>query len=370
MSTRFGTTFGVVERFIKVETHVRVLTYGKSSEAVDKVRKALSGMRQEIGDNNEIIYPSLNSIVTSISSLRHMQTELEGALKPTMIKVLPMLEDINQCIRMLSSGVADGPSRTEPGELTVLLASVILKVLDNINSYDLWCAACVLHPGLSSFSFIPLHLSNASKLRGESLVQRMMSEYQPSISQRTVQPKPKAEITPSGGNLGSASWSLVNKISFITSNIDDNSDEYEKYRSTSLSAEEKYILQHDDGLFQYWLRKQEAFPVLYRVAMRIFISPASSSSIERDFNLLKLIIEPTRRSLKDDIIEALAQVRDEYRALDSLDDQPFNSIKFILKRSTFLKYRIQYTVLQNELMNCMSLICPYYVMLTRMSDTD
>lgn len=201
MSTRLDTTFDVVERFIKVESHVPVLTDGKTSEAMHTVRKALFGMRQEICENNEIIYPSGNAIVTIFSPWHHMQKELEGALKPKKMKVIPILEDIKKRMRMISNGVADEPPLTTPVELTVLLHSFTLKALDNINTHDLWCAPCVLHHGLSSFSVMPLHLSKAEKLLGEALVQWMMSEYQRSISQPTVQWKPTAEITPGGGNL-------------------------------------------------------------------------------------------------------------------------------------------------------------------------
>lgn len=80
------------------------------------------------------------------------------------MKVLPMLEDLKQKMTVLSSGIATEPDLRKPHDLTVLLARTTPHYLNEILVHDLWCASCVIHPGLKCFSFMNVTDGNAAKL--------------------------------------------------------------------------------------------------------------------------------------------------------------------------------------------------------------
>ena len=225
-----------------------------------------------------------------------------------------MMENLKQKLTLLSSGIASGPSLPMPHESTQLLAKCTLQVLNDITVHDMWCAACLLHPGLTSFQFMPVQAGRDAKMLGEALVQRMLSEYQPATQQTPT--SNACSIEPIGGTLGTSSFSLGNQMSFTVTSA--RIDDYSRYKDIvhTLNAEERRLLRNDDSyIIEFWLQKLDLLPVLSRIALRVFLTPASSSPSERDFSQLKAILDPERTALKDDIINALSYVRDEMKPL-------------------------------------------------------
>ena len=127
-------------------------------------------------DDNKIFFPALKAIVKCFSPQRHAQTELEAAYKPTLFKVLPMIDDIKQRMTILSSDICSGPEFRPVHELTSLLARYTLKSLNDIPIHDLWGASCVIHPGLSSFSFMSASNASHCKLIGIALAKKILNE--------------------------------------------------------------------------------------------------------------------------------------------------------------------------------------------------
>lgn len=76
-------------------------------------------------------------------------------------------------LTLLSNSVSTGPTLERVHELTSVLARETLLSLNFI--YDnLRCAACVMHPGLSSFNFCSATVGKDCKTRGEALIRRML----------------------------------------------------------------------------------------------------------------------------------------------------------------------------------------------------
>ena len=195
-------------------------------------------------------------------------------------KVLPMLENLKQNLSLVSSGVSTGPNLEKHHELTILLSRVRLKYLDEIPMHDIWCASCVIHPGLSSFSFMPPSRAKLARSLGESLVSQMISEIAP-VHQHVDRDETsqRVEITPTGGNLGSSLRSLATNMSFL-SRAQSDTDELTSYKSLVISPEEKRLLSDDAGIVELWLNRVETFPNMSKVALRLCITPASSASSE------------------------------------------------------------------------------------------
>lgn len=73
--------------------------------------------------------------------MRHAQTELESSLKLTLVKVIPMIEEIKGKLVFLSPGIVNSSSLQSPSEFTQLLAKHTVEVLNDVKYYGVWCNA-------------------------------------------------------------------------------------------------------------------------------------------------------------------------------------------------------------------------------------
>lgn len=117
----------------------------------------------------------------------------------------------------------------------------------------------------------------------------------------------------SSNSLGQSKWSLAEKMSFLAA-PKGQSDYLSCYISLTLSeSETQALLQNDGGIVDFWVGQKEMFPHLHAAALRILVTPASSSPIECDFSILKLTVTPRRNRVKEGIIDATSQVKSEYQ---------------------------------------------------------
>ena len=312
VETRFGTTHDVVVRFLKSFNLVVDIIDHYHGDSAKKMKKNLSILTKEKDDDDSEVFPALQAICDVFSLLRHAQTELQASQKPTLMKVLPMLEDIKQRLLLISNSITHGSSLVTPHKFSSKLAKVTLSKISEMTMHDMWFASCVLHPGLRSFSFMPSGKARESRAIGEALVEKMVSEYQPTQLSEKQPTALAADVVPDGGNIGEQHWSLSNKFFFLDNQTSGNS-ELSIYLSSGTTSAEQSLLQRDEGVIDFWLRKKPGYPILAKVALRVHVTPATNASSERDFSGLKGIIDPNSTCLKDDIVEALAYVKDEHK---------------------------------------------------------
>ena len=112
--------------------------------------------------------------------------------------------------------MAVGSDLTTPNEFIIMLAKSTLKVVDSIPLHDAWCAACFVHPGLSTFSFLSNSQAKLALSYGEAVLAAMISGNSHKNNNTPEKPSTttETEICVVGGNLGSSSWSLSNQMSF------------------------------------------------------------------------------------------------------------------------------------------------------------
>jgi len=167
-----------------------------------------------------------------------------------------------------------------PHQFTKLLASQTLQVLNQIQYHDVWCAACVLHPGLLSFNFCSREIAKSCRSIGENLVRRMISDSNNKSTENddscTVGGQSTQAITSVTGDLGQTAWNLSNKMSFLTSKKADV-DEVSKYLNMALSHSEIEVPKKDDGIIDFWLSQSNNFPNLHKHAIRLHTTPATST---------------------------------------------------------------------------------------------
>lgn len=294
--TRFGTTFDMVERFLLASSDVVRIIESSDQEAA----KSASEVYDAIKCINST-FPSFQAIVTCFAPIRHAQTLLEAAETPTIMLVLPAVEDIKRKVQMIANGVRQGPLFSPVSPEDQSLASSTLAALDRIVLHDFWAASCLLHPGLRTLSFVHNTTVRAElKAKGKRLLQSLFNKAVQSSNITTAQVPTSSAIAPVGTTLGSSSFALASCMSFLDCSTDN--DELTSYFEDSVSTCEKEMLKTNDGVVDYWLSKQRAYPTLSKIALRIIAVPASSASSERDFSLLKIAIGKQKCNSKDDII--------------------------------------------------------------------
>lgn len=101
--------------------------------------------------------------------------------------------------------------------------------------------------------------------------------------------------------LGSSPWSFSHKISVLTMRR-LSTDEASSNISLCLNKDEKYMLQTDGGVIDFWLAKKHSFHNFHYIALRISTAFASSASGERYFSALVLAVSQVSSHLKPHII--------------------------------------------------------------------
>lgn len=317
VSTRFGSSYDVVCRFLKSFQQLQGIVKAGSGDTFDKIQNYIDQLQVD-GTDASSSFPALEAIKFVFAPLRHAQTELEASSRPTLMKVIPLLEDVKGKLICLSSGIISPTTLEAPHEMVQLLAKHTLTQLNEIVYHDLWCAACFLHPGLKTFNFCSRSVASNCRALGEALVRKIVSgtseshplgeERQGTFSNTSLQ----QPISGVGGTVGTSSWNLSMKMSFLTS-CNQSSDEVSDYVSIVLNESDIKLLQNDDGIITFWLNRRSTFPKLHAFALRVFITFASSTASERDFSELKLSVPNGSSRLKDDVINAKLKVRSAER---------------------------------------------------------
>lgn len=78
---------------------------------------------------------------------------LEAAESPTVMMVLPALEELNGKLKIILNGVRLNPDFNTVPTMDESLAFEALNALHRIIYYDMWPAAFMFHPGLRGLLF-------------------------------------------------------------------------------------------------------------------------------------------------------------------------------------------------------------------------
>ncbi|KAI0558044.1 Zinc finger BED domain containing protein [Gracilaria domingensis] len=310
IETRFGTVFGVVERFLKSSKNVASLIARKDSEPA---KKAFDSLITETTIEGDIVYPALEAIVTCFRPICHVQKQLEAQNKPTMHLILPMLEQLETQQKQISNGMVKGPNFQMPHVLSQQFAKVVLQFLSQIEIHSLWIAGSLLHPRMRSLSFVrDTAKRNVYRGKGSVLVKRMLRNYD-KVEKKGNEIVATDVVAPK--ELGTDSFCLSDMFD-VADTSEGDIDSFEKYMSrkfplsiskplkTSASDED-----HGTKLIRFWINQEAHYPDLSKVALRIYATPVSSSTSERNFSAVNRILTAERSRLKSDVIEDMLYLR-------------------------------------------------------------
>lgn len=325
VETRFGTTHSVVQRFLKSADKVGEIIARKDSETATAAFRDLD--RHYTVDGN-VSFPALEAIVEAFKPIRHMQTAFEADLEPTMHLVLPMLSSAKTQIRRLQSGMAQGANFVTPHRMTQELCGLVLAELEKLEVHDLWIAACLLHPRMRSLSFISdMEERRVLKMKGTVMIRRMAKKYHKSALQRETGGESNTErdeLRLRQNTLGEHSFRLEDAFDMPEFDASE-SDTLTKYMGKRFSRPVLEGVSNRGGLIKFWVGQEHIYPDLAKVSFRIFATPVSSASSERNFSAVNRILTSDRSrldsSLLEDLMYARSAVQRDFPFSDNTEDQ-------------------------------------------------
>jgi len=220
-----------------------------------------------------------------------------------------MLESIKTSLDLIVRGVGQGECLLIPHQQSQLLAKITLDEINRINYHDMWAASCVLHPGLNLFSFMSHGDHVTVRQKGINLIRKMMKNNTSSVEQGNTS---SSEIPVTTNLLGSQSFDLKSSMSFMHSRSNEH-DELTTFLAAPITDAERRILENESGIVDFWIAKRR-IPLLTHVALRIYPTPPSSSSSERDFSLLKLLLGLNKTSQSDENLSNKSYLRSTYNS--------------------------------------------------------
>jgi len=314
VETRFGTTFSVVERFLKSARKVIAIIERKESLAA---KDALQSLQMETNRNGDVSFPALEAIITSFEPIREAQTRLEASDSPTMHLVLPMVEHIKKTLTRSASVSAidlEGVNMHAKG-----FAATTLRNMQKIELHDLWVAGAVLHPRLKSLSFVSGTAAREGlKTKGYALIRKMMDmhtgvEDSDAFDESPVQTRCERRLMVSS----SSGFSLEDVLDCPDLSSDDR-DELSRYLGKNSSDGTADLMSDAMGVVRFWVSMERILPSLAKVAYRIYGTPVSSSASERTFSAVNRIVTPDRSRLSPALVEDIVYCRSSLKSANPI----------------------------------------------------
>ncbi len=111
----------------------------------------------------------------------------------------------------------------------------------------------------------------------------------------------------------------MNHITYFESDLERN-DKVTRYKlipfhHMGLNKEE--FLSSPFSVVSFWYSRRRSFPQLYKIAMRIYATPSSSSTKERVFSAVKKVITPERSCLTPEVLSQIIVARSLLAYIDN-----------------------------------------------------
>lgn len=133
----------MVKRFVDVKQDVSRVIDASDQDSVKKGIKLCDDMHKF-----ESTYPSFNAIVNCFGPIRHAHKIVEATDTPTLMLVLPLLEELKRKLGFIVNGILDGSNFVRSSFQDKKLATGTIAALNKNQLHDLWPYYCLLHPGL------------------------------------------------------------------------------------------------------------------------------------------------------------------------------------------------------------------------------
>ena len=323
VETRFGTTFQVVQRFLKSSSHVEEIISSKDSVPAKNALESLGKIWSESG---RITFPALEAIVDAFRDGIELQTTFQASNHPTFHLALPKLK---MCTDKLRS-VVDGGSVSRGPEVGFIpaptlsrgLSQTLLEWLDaKVRIHPLVMAGCFMNPLFREFQFLE-DPSKRQKYRegGEAMVRSIIA-CQKSDSIASSDRNPRGQLNHAIDHLETddqpnvvgrkRTYSLLEYADshFESTTIVDEVSRYNSMDIGQLGIDRVTFMGDPFAAIRFWHNHRSSYPDLYKVAQRLYAIPVSSCASERVFSAVNRIITRDRAILSSKALEEIVVVR-------------------------------------------------------------
>ncbi len=321
VETRFGTVFLVCDRFLKSASKVWGVILRHNRDIARESYEAL----EKIDDSTGAIagFPCLQAVVDAFKPVQECIVDFQASNVPTLHKILPSLQFCMTELSQIESGslvASDEGILYRPSVYSMRLSGLMKLELQRIEVHDLWLVSCYLHPFLRDMEFWNDPSQREQfKVRGEKLLRTMCSDLKSASSRESEHGVEIHSIQPNGEGSAvtdyeelqrpfkRAKFSLKNHV-VVKGQATRNSDEVTRYKSTELSQfglDPETFLSNPFSVLHFWHSRKSMYPSIFKIAVRVFATPASSCSSERVFSIMKKLVTPDRATISTEHISQI-----------------------------------------------------------------
>lgn len=288
VQTRWNSTFYMIQSVLENRKGIHDYLENNNDRAPKSIQKGL----------NTVQIAVLNELTALLMHFERYSTKLSSESKPTINHVIPSMFMI---IRKLN--------RTKLKKLeTINLRQLMIKEIKcvfsvkNTNQFH-YCEelliAWLLDPRFKNRKYVPVYVQNnavAALIRRYNVAKQRFASTKISDTNSTEVSYEyySDDSTDETGDIGSQNNNMNNENNNNHYNLEV--DQYMKVKSYSSNTD----------LIAWWNNNKNRFPVLYMMALKVFVVPASSASIERAFSTSGFIYNTKRNRMSPELVESIS----------------------------------------------------------------
>ena len=164
--------------------------------------------------------------------------------------------------------------------------------------HDLWLVGCFLNPLLKDMDFLPDPATKLEyRMRAEALIRNLCGIIPGNTIESQIFINENAQISSSVSvRLKQTKFNMLNFVDSLSTSsvIMDEVDRYKSLKAGQLGLDPASLISGSFSVMNFWFECKKMFPMLYKVSLRVFAPPVSSSSSERVFSALKNLVSAER----------------------------------------------------------------------------
>ncbi|XP_063765467.1 zinc finger BED domain-containing protein 4-like [Eleginops maclovinus] len=266
-------------------------------EQREPVGAALASLQTDVAPLTSNQYHSISQCISLLAPLKEATVELSAEKHVSGSKIIPLVKMLRHIIATKQRQLTDEMAR----DLAKHLLTLTSEKLGNYEVAGQHALATLLDPRFKTMGFCnTTHQQNG--------VKKLMAECATVIRQKTPDPAPSDDPTPSTSHDApstsdsSGLWELLDaqvlekrKVKSATANASVETNRY---------LAEPNIPRNEDPL-EYWVKHKHVYPHLFVLARNLLCIPASSVPCERVFSKAGEIVSKKRNRLNPSTVEKI-----------------------------------------------------------------
>lgn len=344
VKTRFSSHYYVSERFLKSMHLIKDIITRNTREGA--VTHFDSFVTETNFDGDVVMYPAIAAITDVFDFFMIATVKLEASKTPTLHLVLPMIFSlIEECERLYKGGLVWREPLKDwfhPSKYTKELAFLVWNMLrQKTEVHPLWLAGVFMNPYYQEMQFVPdIPIRNLYRQTAMAFVRKLIEEARkengsgqtavtpPAIStngtqqngssspvfgSRVIDDTPRTpllrSVLPDGSRKRTFSMAGMADVHVTTIQDMDEVNRYNAMTMDQVTPKKQPFLADDFAVIKFWSDNRRRFPMMYKVAHRVYAIPVSSAASERVFSAVSHIVTDDRSYIGASVLEDLTVSR-------------------------------------------------------------